>query len=67
MSGAQRTARSSMPCSRCKAPMDELVSIAPVVGEPGLVAYECPKCGYVTSVLVQPASAENRTSKPRKR
>jgi hypothetical protein len=31
--------------------MDEVVSIAPVVGEPGLTAYECPKCGYVTSVL----------------
>jgi hypothetical protein len=31
--------------------MDEVVSIPPVVGEPGLTAYECPKCGYVTSVL----------------
>ena len=29
--------------------MDEVVSIAPVAGEPGLTAYECPKCGYVTS------------------
>jgi hypothetical protein len=34
--------------------MDEVVSIAPVAGEPGLTAYECPKCGYVTSVLQQP-------------
>ena len=34
--------------------MDEVVSIAPVAGEPGLAAYECPKCGYVTSVLQQP-------------
>jgi predicted RNA-binding Zn-ribbon protein involved in translation (DUF1610 family) len=31
--------------------MDEVVRIAPVAGEPGLTAYECPKCGYVTSVL----------------
>jgi hypothetical protein len=67
MSGARRTARSSMPCPRCKAPMDEVVSIAPVVGDPGLIAYECPNCSYVTSVLVQPASAESRTSRPRKR
>jgi hypothetical protein len=34
--------------------MDEVVGIAPVAGEPGLAAYECPKCGYVTSVLQQP-------------
>jgi hypothetical protein len=27
--------------------------IAPVVGEPGLIGYECPNCMYVTSVLVQ--------------
>ena len=26
--------------------MDEVVSIAPLAGEPGLMAYECPKCGY---------------------
>jgi hypothetical protein len=34
--------------------MDEVVHIAPVVGEPGLIAYERPKCQYVTSVLQQP-------------
>ncbi len=37
--------------------MDEVVSIAPVAGEPGLTAYECPNCGYVTSVLEQPKDA----------
>jgi len=31
--------------------MDEVVRIAPLPGEPGLIAYECPGCGYVTSVL----------------
>lgn len=41
--------------------MDEVVSIAPVAGEPGLTAYECPKCGYVTSVLQQPFGARNVT------
>jgi hypothetical protein len=60
MSGARRTARSSMPCPRCKAPMDEVVSIAPAVGDPGLIAYECPKCGYVTSVLVEPSDRRQR-------
>jgi hypothetical protein len=34
--------------------MDEVVSIAPLAGEPGLMAYECPKCGYVTSVIQEP-------------
>ena len=31
--------------------MYEVVRIAPLPGEPGLIAYECPGCGYVTSVL----------------
>ena len=34
--------------------MDEVLSIAPLAGEPGLIAYECPNCGYVTSVLIHP-------------
>jgi hypothetical protein len=33
---------------RCEAQMDEILRIAPLAKEPGLVAYECPKCGYVT-------------------
>jgi hypothetical protein len=32
--------------------MKEIVRIAPVQSEPGLIAYECPACGYVTSVLI---------------
>jgi len=44
--------------------MDEVVTIAPVAGEPGLIAYECPNCGYVTSVLVQPKTSTNTTSSP---
>jgi len=27
--------------------MYEILTIAPVVGEPGLIAYECLRCGYV--------------------
>jgi hypothetical protein len=34
--------------------MKDIVTIAPLGDEPGLVAYECPKCGSVTSVLQYP-------------
>jgi hypothetical protein len=34
--------------------MEEVVWIAPLASEPGLRGYECPKCTYVTSVLVHP-------------
>jgi hypothetical protein len=34
--------------------MDEIVRIAPTSGQPGLIAYECPNCVYVTSELIQP-------------
>jgi len=35
--------------------MDGVVTIAPSLGEPGLIGYECPNCVFVTSKLVQPA------------
>jgi hypothetical protein len=38
--------------------MKDVVTIGPVVHEPGLIAYECPKCGHLTSVLVTPARPE---------
>jgi transposase-like protein len=38
-------------CPRCRKRMLEVVTIAPMRRQPGLVAYECPKCAYVTSVL----------------
>ncbi len=31
--------------------MNEVVRIAPLGHGPGLIAYECPECVYVTSVL----------------
>jgi transposase-like protein len=40
------------PCPRCKAPMQEVLRIAPAQNDPGLIAYECPSCGYVTSDLM---------------
>ena len=42
-----------MACPRCKAAMKEIVRIAPVVNETGLIAYECSACHYLTSVLLQ--------------
>jgi hypothetical protein len=46
----------TLACPRCKAPMKEVVRIAPVQREPGLIAYECPSC--VTSVLIEPSTIE---------
>ena len=43
-------------CPRCKALMDEVVTIAPLADQPGLIGYECPDCSYVTSVILQPKS-----------
>ena len=43
-------------CPRCKAIMDEVVRIAPLADDPGLIGYECPACCYVTSVILQPTS-----------
>jgi hypothetical protein len=42
------------PCPRCRTEMKDVVTIAPSAGDPGLIAYECPKCGYVTSELYYP-------------
>jgi hypothetical protein len=43
-------------CPRCKAAqMAEVTAIAPLLHEPGLIAYECPRCGYLTSVVQPPA------------
>jgi late competence protein required for DNA uptake (superfamily II DNA/RNA helicase) len=47
--------RRDFSCTRCGTAMHEVVSIAPLAGEPGLRAYQCRKCQYVTSVLWQPA------------
>ena len=45
MSG-QSTAGTPL-CPRCKATqMVEVTSIAPLLHEPGLIAYECPSCGH---------------------
>ncbi len=40
--------------------MADIVTIAPLVHAPGLIAYECPNCGYVTSVILPPADERKR-------
>jgi hypothetical protein len=40
--------------------MDEVVTIPPRAGEPGLQAFECPKCHHATSVLVHPEHPNGR-------
>jgi hypothetical protein len=51
-------------CPRCKTIMDEVVRIAPLASEPGLIGYECPACCYVTSVPLQPESPNRRRPLP---
>jgi transposase-like protein len=46
-------------CPRCKATMHEVTRIAPLQQQPGLIAYECPSCSYLTSVFL-PAGDEPR-------
>ena len=41
-------------CQRCKSgAMAEVLRIDPLGGQPGLIALECSKCGYLTSVTLQ--------------
>jgi predicted RNA-binding Zn-ribbon protein involved in translation (DUF1610 family) len=45
-----------LPCPHCGMRMAKIVTITPMGRQPGLVAYECPKCAYVTSVLASRAT-----------
>jgi hypothetical protein len=38
-------------CPRCGTAMKDVLTIQPVAHEPGLIAYECPSCVYITSLL----------------
>jgi predicted RNA-binding Zn-ribbon protein involved in translation (DUF1610 family) len=61
VSDLKRSTRSQkhFPCPRCATGMEDILTIPPAAGEMGLMAYECPKCGYVTSVLLQPDEAQS--------
>jgi hypothetical protein len=56
MSGQPRTKRSDRPpCPRCKAAqMAEILTITPLLHEPGLIAFECTDCGYISSMIISP-------------
>ena len=36
---------------RCKNTLREVTKVLPLQNEDGLIAYECPACSYVTSVI----------------
>jgi hypothetical protein len=52
-----QTFRKALPVHDAKPIIDEVVRIAPLVSEPGLIGYECPACCYVTSVNDLPFSS----------
>jgi hypothetical protein len=45
--------RVDLTCRKCGGEMQDILSIAPTIKEPGLVVYECRRCGHKTSVLKQ--------------
>ena len=50
----QRSDRADLPtCPRCGSRMQEILRITPQGADPGLIAYECPAVGHLTSVLNQ--------------
>jgi uncharacterized Zn finger protein len=52
-------------CPHCNNPMKEVLRIAPVVHEQGLIAFECPSCGYVMSVLIPAGGGGSTGGRPR--
>ena len=62
MSDLARTQRRAptLSCPRCGTAMEVIVTVEPTLGEPGLIGYECPKCVYVTSELLQPTGGAKR-------
>lgn len=38
--------------------MRDVVTIAPVGNQPGMIAYECPTCRHVSSVLLPPPATQ---------
>jgi uncharacterized Zn finger protein len=43
--------RTNFACPRCKNTLREVTRVPPLQNEDGLIAYECPACSYVTSVI----------------
>ena len=50
--------RRTVGCPRCHGTMSEVVRIDPLYEQPGLIAYECNDCHYVTSEIVPAETGE---------
>jgi hypothetical protein len=50
-------------CPRCHTSTREITRIAPLRREPGLIAYECSACAYLTSVIL-PAGEQTNEDAP---
>ena len=50
-------------CPRCKNTLREVTRVLPLQNEDGLIAYECPACSYVTSVI-WPRQTDDRRHGP---
>jgi hypothetical protein len=48
---------------QCKAMMEEIVRIAPLQDDPGLIGYECPSCKYVTSFFLAATKPQGRITR----
>jgi hypothetical protein len=56
--------RSGIACPRCQTSMQEIMRIAPLRNEPGLIAYECPACEKLTSEIWPAARTTDRSDAP---
>src|SRR3954452_22901491 len=56
--------RSGIACPRCQTSMREIMRIAPLRNEPGLIAYECPACEKLTSEIWPAARTTDRSDAP---
>ena len=53
----------SFACPRCKNTLREVTRVLPLQNADGLIAYECPACSYVTSVI-WPAGEQTKDHAP---
>jgi hypothetical protein len=47
-------------CKRCHREMEEVATIVPIGGSPGLVAYLCHPCGETDSILFYRTAADQQ-------
>ena len=71
---ATKPSASPLSCSRCGTAMKDVVTIAPLAGDPGLIgtsartvdisrAYWCRRTGVKAAELLRPASQNSRSSR----